>query len=1547
MAMPRRTSRLALRLMAVAILALSGCVHAQVVEGLGGTGGAGGQIGFQTNVTPQLQLNGTCPQGTLYAPYTCTLTPTNGVGNVTCALLSGSLPSGLTANSNCTITGTPTPNAGLFPFVIQATDSASTPNTANASLSINIGCPPFSISSPPTLPPATQGSAYTFTFQGQGGVTPYSFTASGSSSPGLTFSAGVLSGTPTQAGTFTLPVTGSDSCNLGAQSDTVTFSLTVNSNIAVATTSLPAGTVSSPYSATLSPIGGTGPYAWSIISGSLPSGLTLSGASIAGTPTTAGTFPITVKVTDSLGNSATQVLTLVITCQPLAISTQSLPSCTAGNTYSFQMQASPAGFPPDAWTAPGLSSIGLSISSSGLITGTCSGSGTLNATITVQDSCPAGAQTQSGTFPITVNPAVPSLTIQTTSLPNATEGAAFSTPLAVSGGVPPYEWSVPGGTIPAGAIDILDWAMMPLPTRNQSHLSGNAYKAYHLDAGLMWWLKGSTGNPWDGEVYDGTYFYHWFTENGDASQQAACAAAGYSSCFVDPFAYKLFVTPVPVAPRYFVLGSSDVVIKSPSPNNFIRTTNCGTDAQPLINLGNIMGILHDDGVVSATPEGLTFGGSIGTTHVLILNYYWGIANETTVPPQSGTRERYFLSNKFGQFIWDTSSWNGTGWTINQTSLNNTVSSGGAATPNFGCKVPTIPITGGLPPGVLSTAHPQMNMADTTGVISGTGTTAGTSSFIVQVEDSAGTFAQQTLSLTVACPALALAPANGTVLPPATQNLAYSAQITGSGGIPALSYSATGLPAGMTLNSSTGALGGTPTTPGTYTIVVTLTDHCSATPQTLSYTYTLVVNAQLAITTPTLPGGTVGNLYGATVTAQGGITPYTFSCPVTCGLPGGLSINSSGAISGTPSASGSFTFTIQVADSASHTATMTYTISIAPSTAHGCGATASGAASTDNQNCGNYTGAPYEDLTTASPNTAPTPTGTGTLHTLSACTTIVPHAGDVWRFSANINDGASGTNPSCLLFGGQNSGAWTLDLAGFTLTGGFTANNSKGGVTASGLTIVNGTINCNIANGGATSCLTIDNTAALSQSILLTHLTVNNQNSPTTPDTAVVNSNTCQLGTGSTKVSQPYCGFEYAVYLENDAAASNSCTAGANQKTFNGACIEVAHSTINDTVGYTGAGYPSAGWCGRCTALYFAGNGGVTTEAWNLNIGNGNGYIDAHQGIVFFHTGVSNAHNNYFPWVTYHGTSDTGREILYDCAGKGFCNTGGLATNNQHEVYNNRAIRTRQVNDVIVSNSRFEHVASTVVDSAIMEGGNGDYAEKISGNQVNNNTFTMAGGNAIQAAESYGLTANANTFTCESNCSTGQLAYAWLAEGSNGLTFNIQSLTRTSACVVTMVFESGSSPTTTSPITGLYVNISGLTGGAADFNLSATAGNTVTTYTSTSRTVTYTQAGCSGANSFTYASGGYPIFWMSQSQTDAFAGSGSQIYVKNSTIDPLLTMPQPLVACGTASPACQNPPQTTLNGGQTQIKGCGNSNGSAVNAVGGTGALVTNLTGTCP
>ena len=163
-----------------------------------------------------------------------------------------------------------------------------------------------------SLPVGTTTVAYSETLTAADGKSPYTWSlASGVLPAGLVLgSDGVISGTPTTAGTSTFTVRVTDS---GSRTGTKSLSIVVGTPVGVTTASLANGTVGTALSRTLAASGGATPYTWSLTSGALPAGLSLStGGVISGTPTTAGTSSFTVQVTDSAGRTGTKALTLTI-----------------------------------------------------------------------------------------------------------------------------------------------------------------------------------------------------------------------------------------------------------------------------------------------------------------------------------------------------------------------------------------------------------------------------------------------------------------------------------------------------------------------------------------------------------------------------------------------------------------------------------------------------------------------------------------------------------------------------------------------------------------------------------------------------------------------------------------------------------------------------------------------------------------------------------------------------------------------------------------------------------------------------------------------------------------------------------------------------------------------------------------------------------------------------------------------------------------------------------------------------------------------------------
>jgi serine/threonine-protein kinase len=255
---------------------------------------------------------------------------------------------------------------------------------------------------------ATVGTAYSGTVTVSGGKGTYTWAAVTGLPAGLKATASgatlTISGTPTAAGSFTIPLSVHDSA-APQGSGATSLTLTVGEPPMTITSHAPGtATVGTAYSGTVTVSGGNGTYTWSTVTG-LPAGLkaTASGATltISGTPTTAqsATATVTVRDTESTPQSKSTTVTITVSAPPVTITTGSLPTGQQRVAYSPTTLTATGGTGTVTWTASGLPG-GLTLSGA-TISGTPTTAGTFSVTVTAT----AGTSV-SKTFSITISPAV-------------------------------------------------------------------------------------------------------------------------------------------------------------------------------------------------------------------------------------------------------------------------------------------------------------------------------------------------------------------------------------------------------------------------------------------------------------------------------------------------------------------------------------------------------------------------------------------------------------------------------------------------------------------------------------------------------------------------------------------------------------------------------------------------------------------------------------------------------------------------------------------------------------------------------------------------------------------------------------------------------------------------------------------------------------------------------------------------------------------------------------------------------------------------------------
>ena len=876
-----------------------------------------GPLHAQVTITTASPL----PGGTAGAAYSQTLTTVPGCTLVcTWTITSGSLPSGLTLNASTgEIAGTPIAAVDTT-FSIEFNDT--TLGIATATLTLTIAPPPAITTA--SLPAGTSGTAYAQTLASSGGTAPLTWSITAGSLPNglsLTAATGAISGTTSAAGTFNFTAGVSDA--VGATT-TRALSITINATLAITTASLPAGTSGTAYAQILASSGGTAPLTWSITAGSLPTGLSLTAATgaISGTPSASGTFNFTAGAADAVGGTATQALSITINAT-LAVTTASLPAGTSGTAYA-QTLASSGGTAPLTWSiTAGSLPTGLSLTAAtGAISGTPSAAGTFNFTAGAADAV-GGTATQA--LSITINA---TLAITTASLPAGTSGTAYAQTLASSGGTAPLTWSITAGSLPTGlSLTAATGAISGTPSAAGTFnftagaadaVGGTATQALSITINAT--LAITTASLPAGT--SGTAYAQTLASSGGTAPLTWSITAGSlpNGLSLTAATGAISGTPSAAGTFNFTAGVSDAVGATTTralsitinATLAITTTSlpAGTSgtayAQTLASSGGTAPLTWSI-TAGSLPNGLSLAAATGAI--------------SGTPSAAGT---FNFTAGAADAVGGTAT-QALSITINATLAITTTSlpagtSGTAYAQTLASSGGTAPLTWSITAGSLPTG---LSLTAATGAISGTPSAAGTFNFTAGAADAVGGTATQALSITINA-TLAI---TTTSLPAGTSGTAYAQTLASSGGTAPLTWSITAgsLPTGLSLTAATGAISGTPSAAGTFNFTADIADNAGA---VATQALSVVVNPTVAIVTPSLPGGTQDTAYSTSITKTGGTSPFTWSI-VVGSLPAGLSLTAAtGAISGTPSAAGTFDFTVSVVDAVGSTDSRALSIGIA-------------------------------------------------------------------------------------------------------------------------------------------------------------------------------------------------------------------------------------------------------------------------------------------------------------------------------------------------------------------------------------------------------------------------------------------------------------------------------------------------------------------------------------------------------------------------------------------------------------------------------------------
>jgi hypothetical protein len=895
------------------------------------------------------------------------------------------LIAGLSVDNEALVTGTPQEIGRFMPLTLAIRDSANPQNTFMHTGSIIVSGPSatsLAVTGGNFGPFQTGAQNNILVFASGSPLNPPNFTVSivgGSLPPGMTLLTGndfsnagditraaQIAGIPTTPGLFSVLLRVVDGAgNVGQRQLNISVS-----DLGFVTSGLASGTVGQPYNQTFDVRGGKTPYTFALTTGSLPTGLQLVGSTITGTPTTSNSTTVGIQVTDANGDQTTRFFVLNIF--DIQITTPNiLPTAFFGEPYTpLTFAAQPAG--NYTWTVTGLPG-GLTLNSgTGVLSGTPATTGSFTVTVTAGTGNDAVTKTftlfVTGRFTAGVLTGLP-----TASLGDFVVGSTVNITLNVAGGTPPYTIGlVSGSSLPPGLALVSTDSVTGTTGFGRTSLAGvpttigpYSFKLQYADSvgvtaqrtvtmGITS-IGLSTVSPGIGHV-NVPYSAQLHGEGGSGSY--TFALANILNNVMPPgltlsSSGLISGTPTSTGTFFPTIDLSDGVVTH---RQFILLT---IDATGLSRIDFSIGpIFADSSMGRFTGTLLTPTGGGGT-------HTWSVSGSlppgmfflagATLPPGFTPPSAIFagVPTTAGTYTFTIRVDDSTGnFGIRNVTMKVTPLRFGPATVPHTLGLTPPPIQDGVPYSFGLTAFNNagpVNFTSLAGAFMPTGIAMNSSGVVSGTTSDGGNFVQPYLmtdSMTSATdqnngqgflvyPSGKPIGVNGLTsvsLATATQGIAYSKNLNdflfpgyGTGPFNWALFSGS-LPAGMSILGN--VLTGTPTTVGTSFFSLIVTD--------ANLTQYIIPNISLGVGTMSiapgsgiLPPAISGVPYTQTFTAAGGVPPIKFSLGLVSDLPVGLSLSTSGVLSGTPTTAGPFIILIDAVDNTGATFEQRYTLNVAP------------------------------------------------------------------------------------------------------------------------------------------------------------------------------------------------------------------------------------------------------------------------------------------------------------------------------------------------------------------------------------------------------------------------------------------------------------------------------------------------------------------------------------------------------------------------------------------------------------------------------------------